>query len=70
MEIRYGQEFRFSVLYPILSIPALTLGAMPIPARIITDSDFSTVITSINMTAQSRSSAFFDCRKRPELPSV
>ena len=60
VEVRHWQEFRFSFVNPIFSSVTLTLGAMPIPARIVTDCYVTATIASVDMTAQFCSSAFFD----------
>jgi len=64
VEVWHWQEFCASGFDPILSFVALTLGAMPVAAGIVTDSDFSTTIASMDMTSQFGCSAFFNGVKR------
>jgi hypothetical protein len=59
VKIRHRKQFRFPFCYPIFPVFTLTLGTMAIAARVVTYSKISTTIASINMAAQSRSSALF-----------
>lgn len=52
--------------FPLVTLP---LGTMKIPARIVTDTDVSTLVTSIDMTAQFGGSAFFNGVMRAKLPT-
>ena len=58
-KIRYRKQFGFPIFNPLLSVFALTFWAVTVSAGVVTDAYISTFITSIDMTAQSRGTAFF-----------
>ena len=62
VEVRNGKQFANPHLHPLLAFVSLTLGAMAISARIVTDVNASAITTFIHMSAQFGSSAFSDCR--------
>jgi hypothetical protein len=70
MEVRYGQQLCFPVLYPLLSLPALAFRAMTITATIITDAQVTATGAAIDMTAQCSSAASPHRTKGTQLPTV
>jgi hypothetical protein len=70
VKIRNWQKFCASSFDPILSFVALTFGTMSVSARVVTDAQIATLITSIDMATQLGRSTFFDGIKRANLPRV
>jgi len=52
MKVWNRKQILLAVLYPCFPLSVLTLGAMTVTARVITDTDMTTLITFINMSAQ------------------
>lgn len=52
MKVCHRKQILLPVLYPCFTLSVLTLGTMTVTARVITDTDKTTLITFINMSAQ------------------
>lgn len=65
MKISGRQKLVLLLNDPHLLVQALALWTVPVAARIIADAQVTTLITSINVAAQSCGAASVDGRKRP-----
>jgi hypothetical protein len=52
MKVWYRKQILLPVFHPCFPLSILTLGAMTVTARVITDTNMTTLITFINMSAQ------------------
>jgi len=52
MKVWDRKQILLAVLYPCFSLSVLALGTMTVTARVVTDTDMTTLITFINMSAQ------------------
>jgi hypothetical protein len=52
MKVWYRKQILLAVFHPCFSLSILALGTMTVTARVITDTDMTTFITFVNMSAQ------------------
>jgi hypothetical protein len=52
MKVWYRKQILLAVLYPCFPLSILALWTMTVTARVITDTDITTLIAFINMSAQ------------------
>ena len=70
MEVGNGKQLGFPLGDPILSVFTLALRTMTVSSTVVAYPGSPAVSTGIHMAAQVSSTAPFDRRKRPQLPTV